>query len=331
MNRTCNRRVSAGFTLVELMISMVLGLLLGAAVLSIFLYSRHSFDGDEMVVRMQDDARQAVRELANDVGMAGFYADLLLPSAIVPDDSLDVGTDCGDPGVMNAIYQMVDGADSLSLTVVDNATGAAAAAAFSCIDASELVAGTDVIAAKRVAGATTAVPVANRVYLRTNGTVGLLHVEPAASPPTVDVPVPFAEWEYRPSIYFVRNYAAAAGDGIPTLCRKVLQYDSPPSVVTECLAQGIENLQVEFGLDDDGDGAPNYYASSPTLAELQTAVSARISVLARSADRDLQYTNDKTYRIANAPDFTPADNYYRRVFTVTVNIPNMQSLRLIGS
>jgi type IV pilus assembly protein PilW len=330
MNRTCNRRASAGFTLVELMISMVLGLLLGAAVLSIFLYSRHSFDGDEMVVRMQDDARQAVRELASDLGMAGFYADLLLPSAIVQDDSLDVGTDCGDPGVMNAIYQTVNGADSLSLTVVDNASGASAAAAFSCIDAGELVAGTDVVATKRVAGATTAVPVANRVYLRTNGTVGLLHVEPAPTP-AVAVPVPFAEWEYRPSIYFVRNYAVVAGDGIPTLCRKVLQYDSPPTVVTECLAQGIENLQVEFGLDDDGDGEPNYYASDPTLGELQTAVSARISVLARSADRDLQYTNDKTYRIGNAPDFTPADNYYRRVFTVTVNIPNQQSLRLIGS
>jgi type IV pilus assembly protein PilW len=319
------RHAVAGFTLIELMIAMVLGLLMGTVVISIFLYSRRSFDSDERVMRMQDDARQAVFELGHDFEMAGFWADLLLPTAVDPDDtSLTIDDDCG-PGT-NWIYQAVDGDDSLSVTAVDNATGTSAAAYYTCIDSSEVVAGTDVVAIKRVAGAE-ATPVANGIYLRTNGTVGTLYQADGTTTTDPD----YRDWEYRPSIYYIRNYANSAGDGIPTLCRKVLQFGATAKMGTECLAQGIENLQVEFGLDSDGDGLPNHYASDPSIDELQTAVTARIYVLARAADPDLQYTNSKTYEFANAAASTPADHYYRRVFSMTVGMHNLRSLRLLGS
>lgn len=332
MNRG-GHRLASGFTIVELMVAMVLGLLMGGAILNVFLFSRHSFDRDESVMRMQDDARQAVRTLADDLSMAGFWADLLLPSAVVMDGSLAVGTDCGPAAVADWIYQPVTPgtSESLAVTFVDNATGATAAASFSCIDAGEIEPDTDVIAIKRVAGADTAVPIDDTVYLRTNGTVGLLFMEPAAVPPAAAVPAPFKNWEYRPGIYYVRNFAITAGDGIPTLCRKVLVFDSPPSMDTECLAQGIEDLQIEFGLDEDGDGRPNLYLANPTLAQLQIAVSARIYVLARTSDPDLRYTNPKTYRIGNAPEYTPADNFYRRVFSISVGINNLRSLQELRS
>jgi type IV pilus assembly protein PilW len=283
---------------------------------------------------MQDDARQAVRELTNDLSISGFWADLVLPGAVTQDGSLAVVTDCGPAGVVNWIYHAVTPGtnDSLAVTGVDNATGANANTRFSCIAAGELVPGTDVIAVKRAAGARlTGAPVANTVYLRTNGTLGLLYREPPAVPPAVAVPAPFSDWEYRPSIYYVRNFAASVGDGIPTLCRKVLQYGGVPTVVTECLAQGIEDLQIEFGLDPDGDAEPNIFVPNPTLAQLQTAVAARIYVLARSADPDIQYTNGKTYQISNAPAYAPADNFYRRVFSVTVGLRNLASLRRLRS
>lgn len=327
------RRTARGFTLVELMISMLLGLLLAAAVVSVYVYNRYSFNQGESVLRMQDDARQAVRELVNDLGMAGYWADLILPGAVTPDASLAVGTDCGPAGAPNWIYQTVNAAtgESLAITTVDNATAATATASFSCIDGGELVPGTDIVAVKRVAGAEAAAITADTVYLRTNGTLGLLYREPEAAPPAVSVPAPFSEWEYRPSVYYVRNFGVTPGDGIPTLCRKVLQFGAPPTVTTECLAHGIENLQAEFGLDTDADGEPNVYVSNPTLAQLQTAVTARLYVLARSAEPDLQYTNGKTYTIGNAPAYTPADNFYRRVYSVTVGLHNLISLRRLRS
>jgi type IV pilus assembly protein PilW len=308
--------------------------LLGSAIITIFVNNRHGFDRDESVMRMQDDARQALRELTNDLTLAGFLADLILPASVTEDTSLTVAMDCGPVGVANWIYHMVTPgtANSQAVTGVDNATGATANAAYSCINAGELVPGTDVIAVKRVAGARLAGATAvNTVYLRTNGTLGLLYQEPADAPPAITVPAPFSEWEYRPSIYYVRNFANTAGDGIPTLCRKVLQFGGAPTVATECLAQGIENLQVEYGLDPDGDGRPNVFLANPTFAQMQTAVAARVYVLARSSDADIQYTNQKTYRLSNAPAYTPADNFYRRVFSITVGLRNLASLRRLRS
>ena len=318
-------------TMVELLVAMLLAVILGAAIVSAFAANSHSFNQDESVLRMQDDARHALRELSFAISMAGHYGELLVPGAITNDDNLTVGTDCGAAGVVEWVYRTVrpGTGDSLSITSVDNATGAQANTRHSCIQASELEAGTDVISIKRVSGARSAATTAGRVYLRTNGTVGLLYQAPAPATPDLDVPLPRAEWEYRPSVFFIRNYANIAGDGIPTLCKKVLR-GNLPGMVTECLATGIENLQIEYGIDTSGDSNPNLYLPSPTVAEMQNVVNARIFLLARTTDLDFRYVNDKTYNISNAPAFQPDDGFHRRVFSTTVTIQNIRSLSAMG-
>lgn len=327
-----NTRTQNGFSLVELMIAMTLGLVLSGGLISIFINNRHSFDRDDVILSMQDDARHAIRELVNDLTMAGLWADLILPASIVPDTSLGVGIDCGPVAAADWIYRAVipGTSQSESLTMVDNATVASANASFSCLGA-EIVPGTDIVAIKRVAGARAPMVLTdNTVYLRTNGTVGLLFQEPADVPPVVPVPVPFTDWEYRPSIYYVRNFAIQAGDDIPTLCRKVLDFGPVPNMVTECLAQGVEDLQVEVGLDSNGDGNPNVYLPNPTPAQMQNAVSARLFVLARSTQSDIKYTNEKSYSISNAPVYAPNDNFYRRVYSVVVGLRNLKALTNLG-
>lgn len=318
-------------TLVELLVAMTLSLVVGAAIITVFTNNSKSFREDENMQRMQDDARNALRELAFDISMAGHYADLVAPSSITGDTTLVVGTDCGPAGVPNWVYQaQAAGVDEhQSLLAVDNANGGAANASHSCITASELQPGTDVVSIKRVAGGDVAAPTAGSIYLRTNGTVGLLYREPASATPPVIVPAPFKDWQYRPRIYFVRNYSNTPGDGIPSLCRKVLA-GAGPSMTTECLAQGIENLQVEYGLDGDGDSKPDAYRSNPTQTQMQSAVTARIFVLARSVEADFSYDDVKTYTLGNSAPYTPADNFHRRVSSVTVNIPNIRALALLG-
>ena len=331
LSRKKSAAAQRGMTLVELMIAMLLSLILGGAIIAAFVTNSHSFNQDENVLRMQDDARHALREIAFEIGMAGHYADLLVPSAITNDSNLAIGTDCGVAGVNQWMYRTfaVGTGDNLSVTSVDNATGGAANAAHSCLQAGEVEPGTDVVEIKRVAGARTAVPVANRVYLQTNGTVGLMYKAPFPATPDVVVPLPNASWEYRPSIFFVRNFANTAGDGIPTLCKKVLR-GAGPSMVTECLASGIENLQIEYGIDTSGDNLPNVYLPNPTLGRLQNVVTARIIILARTTNFDTKYDNDKTYNVSNSPAYTPADNFRRRVFSTTVTIQNIRSLNTMG-
>jgi type IV pilus assembly protein PilW len=143
------------------------------------------------------------------------------------------------------------------------------------------------------------------------------------------VPLPRAEWEYRPSIFYIRSFANAAGDGIPTLCKKVLR-GILPSMITECLATGIEDLQIEYGIDTTDDSNPNVYLANPTVAQLQSAVTARIFLLARTTKIDTRYVNDKTYNVSNAPAYSPGDNFHRRIFSTTVAIQNIRSLNAMG-
>jgi type IV pilus assembly protein PilW len=326
-----NFRANNGFSLTELLIAMTLGLIMGTGIVTLFVNNRHSFDRDETILTLQDDARQAIRELTNDLTMAGLWADLVLPGAVVPDGSLEIGTDCGPAGVLEWIYRTTVPltGEPESLTMVDNATVATANAAYSCLG-DEIVPGTDIVAIKRVAGQQAPMALtADTVYLRTTGTVGLLFQEPADVPPAVPVPAPFVTWEYRPSIYYIRNFAVVPGDAIPTLCRKVLEFSSPPSIETECLAQGIENMQIEIGLDSDADGNPDVYVTNPTIAQMELAVTAKVHLLARSAEPDTLYTDEKTYRLSNAPDYAPDDNFYRRVFSMVIGLRNLQALRIL--
>ncbi len=90
----------------------------------------------------------------------------------------------------------------------------------------------------------------------------------------------------------------------------------------DCLAEGIEQLHVEFGLDTDGDLVPNQYKSDITAAEAETTVTARIYLLARSASAETTYTNTKKYYLGSLAEITASDKYYRRVFSTTVTLRN---------
>ena len=319
-----------GLSLVELMIAMVLALVLTAAVVTVFANNRHAFTQDENIQQMQDDARHALRELTFDISMAGNYGDLLVPGSVTPDGNLTLTTDCGPVGAPEWMYQTVQAGtgNSLSIVALDNASAAQAAANFSCIGGGEFVDGTDVVSVKRVAGARAGALTNGRVYLRTNGTVGLLFKEPTGAP-AINVPAPRADWEYRPAIYYIRNFAYEPDDGIPTLCKKVLRGASP-GMTTECLAAGIEDMQIEYGIDVNGDSFANVYMPSPTLLELQNVVSARIALLARTTEIDTRYTNDKTYALSNAAPYSPDDSFHRRVVSTTVGIQNIRSLNAMG-
>jgi type IV pilus assembly protein PilW len=322
------KNLQKGFSLAEVLIAMLLGLILMFGLTNLFVQNRASFSHDQVMSRMQEDSRVAIAEIARDISMAGHWADLLIPESIQQDSSLDIGTDCGPAGVANWMYQIIDaGGNSSAITAIDNATAAEANAAFSCIATAEFQAGTDVVSIKGVAGVSAAAPTTNDIYLRTNGTVGVLFRHPMSATPPVTVPVPNNNWQYAPRIYYIRNFATTAGDGIPTLCRKLLQLANPPNVATECIAQGVENLQVEFGLDTSNDGDANVYVSDPTLAQMQTVISARISLLARGTELVVNYNNDKTYSISNAPDYSPADQFPRRVFSTSTTIRNLKYLR----
>jgi len=319
-------RRQRGMSLAEIMIGLLLSMLIMVGMGSLFIQSKRSYDQDEQIARMQEDARFALTELVRDISLAGFWATMLDGQNVTLDASLTLATDCGPAAWAGAdewIYTAVP-----AVAQIDNATAAEAAAAFSCIDADEFQAGTDVISIKKLQGAETEVAdlVTGEVYFETNGTIGILFEHD----PVPGTAAPVSYWSYLPMIYYIRNYSVSAGDGIPALCRKTMVSSPTPDITTECLAEGIEDFQVEFGVDTDGDGIANQYKSDPTAVEMEDVTAVRIYILSRSTDQDFSYTNEKTYMLANAPDYVPDDNYYRRTYTTTILMRNPANLNRLG-
>lgn len=369
---------SRGFTIVELMVGLTLGLILLAGLLIVFSNASRSFRKDENASRIHDELRLSMAIMAEDLEMAGFWSELHDPGRIDTTDAtlaLSNNTSCG-AGTLTSAFVYTSLAQPI---VFENNVATATPARFPFI--CDAVPNSDVIAIRRLSGTwsgrtlqaddpgTAAVEAAGtrqgateagNVYVRTNGTVGRIFIPVAdngapatpvgnANPPAF---VAHADWQYRLVVYYVRQCATldgagACADTTPTLCRKVLEFAGPPRINTECLSQGIETLQIEYGVDaapigvfpdPSGDRVPERYESDPDLAtELPLVVAVRVSMVGRaqpgirsyggvSETRDHSYANAKTYTVADHT-YTPADNFFRDVLTSTVLLRNSTSLR----
>ena len=105
------------------------------------------------------------------------------------------------------------------------------------------------------------------------------------------------------------------------------------------LVEGIDNLQVEYGIDTNNDGTPDLYSAEPGAvnscttapcvpANWRNVVAVKLNVLARSTEATLGFVDNKSYTLGNlasgAPNIVAAagDNIKRHVFQAVVNLPN---------
>lgn len=335
-------RGSRGATLIELMISSSLGLIVIAAVGTLFMASSRSMKQDERMSMMNQELAYAIAQLVQDIEMAGHWARLHDPARVELHGNLSVAQDCG-AGTSAWVY-----ADRTAISVVDNATGADTNDRHQCIPATGILPGSDVIAIKRVMGSPAgtdtnmAAQLPGAVYLRSGNLAGRMYLNDGAA--FGNVPPPFENWEYRPVIYYIRSSFEDPGE--PALCRHRLQATgsaTPPAFVGECLAQGVESMHVELGVDTDGDGAANYFWPPPPPAvpvalsalEQTQVVRVRLFLLARSIRPDTNHTeaDGKSYMFSNMQDpHVPADDsidrhYYHRTLSTEMVVRNPRTLQ----
>jgi type IV pilus assembly protein PilW len=140
--------------------------------------------------------------------------------------------------------------------------------------------------------------------------------------------------------------AADGGTPIPTLKRLELGVGSSgTTMLVRPIAEGIENLQIEYGFDTTpatvnpatgfrGDGVIDSYATNETgvgagtFAEWPNVMSARLFVLARNPVATFGSTDSKTYAMGLQGPFTPTDTQFRRhLFEGEVRLTNLSSRR----
>ncbi len=87
------------------------------------------------------------------------------------------------------------------------------------------------------------------------------------------------------------------------------------------IAEDVEDMQVNYGVDTDADGVANYYVSAGDVADFSKVVGLRLSLLVRSADRIASAPTAYTFNGATVAD--PGDRRLRFVFGSTIQLRNL--------
>lgn len=327
---------SRGFSLIEVMTALALGLVVVLMVVQLFINAKNNHAQNDRVSETLESGRYALRQIATDLKNAGNFGGVLDTSAIKVDGTLGTlssSNDCGASGQTNWAYD-VDTYRSVQYDDASINTSISPPTDHTCIKSTNYNTGTDALVVKRVFNnpyttSPASTLTTNSVYLRSDFNSACLwyYSSSSTSPSGSNCPSVSTntfDWPYRVNVYYIRNYYQTPGDGIPTLCRESLEGSSGPGMTEVCLAPGIEAFHVMFGIDTDStyDGIANKYVSNPTATELRDrVVSARIYVLARSLLPDSKLKDTKKY-ILGDKTITANDKYYRRLYSTTVLMRN---------
>lgn len=345
--RAPNRRVG-GFTIVELMVSLTLALLILGGLVTLFSNTSVARGEIDKTSRQIENGRFAMQTLSDEIRHAGYYGALANPPAVpanLPDPcSTALSTASPDVGVGKGIGLPVQG-------YAGQPTLAAMTAILSCLDAaSGYVPNTAVLVVRRIStAAPSSTATAGYFNMQVSGCAGdtsaylldtaagtfNLHAKNSTTPclPLTGAPAgPISPLFVR--IYFVSSCSnktdctAAGADSAPTLKRIDI---TPGAASVTAIADGIENVQFEYGQDSDNDGAPNTYSTTTTLpttpADWANVVSVRVHLLARNTDPTGGFTDGKTYALGSGTSVTPGGSFKRHAYDEVVRINNVSGRR----
>ncbi len=329
---------SMGFSLIEMMITLSLGLLILGMVINLFITTKQNHTQNSRVSSVLENGRFALRMLSNDLKAVGFMGGMWEMTSLSIDPSISLAVDCGQAAEANWAY---DVQTYSHMQFRYNVSSVTANSQFQCINAGDFQNSTDVLAVKRTYTEKDTAALANNVvYLRSDYNTGCFWYHDAANPNPAGVNCPaanFEDWRYLVNIYYIRSYTDNPGDGNPSLCKKYLTASNDPTPVPTmaevCLAEGIEHFHVQYGIDTDlpRDGVANTFISNPTATQVSTqAVSAKIFVLVRADREDTTFTNNKTYTMGDR-QIVVNDMYYRRMYSTTVVLRNPRNTALFNA
>jgi type IV pilus assembly protein PilW len=314
-----------GFTLIEMLISITIGLGILAGLVGVLASNASSSRSNDRTSELMTNGRYALNSMKQELREAGFrgytWAEPLGTAALggIGNECLEVGAAAGS--FISNIRQGVWGSNNVNPYAAN------------CILAANYAANTDVMVVRRLAPTPTATAslVANSLYFLTTYDRGQLFR--GVVPPTFTGAAPLANFVFRTYVYYIRPWTVSAAENpqIPALVRLSLVPGGGgnPNLTTELVASGIERMQVQYGrltttpdtqyLNTVAGASFSIDATQPTDWEEVNAV--RIWLLARNATTEPGYNNTTTYAMGDQP-FTPNDGFRRQLFTSVVQLRN---------
>ncbi|MFM5567015.1 PilW family protein [Aeromonas veronii] len=323
--------ISRGFTLVEWLVAMLLGLFLLAGVFTVFVMSRSSSEDAFDQSELQENGRLAIRLISQDIKWAGFFGAYTGQSTQVGSSlSLSTGStilsasDCLDERSVGSLPSPLGPIRGLWVSRVSASKGLSG---FTCIDANVRVANSDVISIKRLVGRP--IPASegldtNRFYMAANSQEARI-IKGSETRPLFGANNESQIWEYQHYIYYLSQE-----DGIPVLRKRYLTVNGGSALIGGAMAEGIEHMVLMYGVDDSliPDGRIDRYMSTDQMTTQRwnegRVLGARLFLLIRAARESSRYKNNNSYQLGNITVNGGGDGYRRLLLESSIALRNQQ-------
>jgi type IV pilus assembly protein PilW len=344
--------VARGFTLVELMIAMAIGVITVIAALQLLATARDAYRVNERIARLQEQARTALAVMEPDLEMAGFYGFTHTPETIQLISSGD--THAVVASALSLRQFPLRSGDALPAAVSGLPPGAHACGINFAVDVSMPVQasnnafalgrspasscnpyqgraqdGADTLTVRRAATqTTTAEPNRLQIYsVRDTALSAQFLFADGNAPGPIDDDHQVHDLIVR--TYYVARDSVGRRD-VPALRVKSLTRSGTSIMFDEDeVMTGVEDVQVQFGVSLDGSGRASHYVDpdSPELPAAQI-VSVHLWIRVRAEEAEPSFTDARTYRYADV-EFTPSgpERHFRRVLmSRTITLRNARSI-----
>lgn len=327
------RRAQTGLSLVELMIAIALGLLILAGLTTIFVNSSRARDEVEKANQQIENGRYAMQVLSEDLRLSGFLGEFDISAAAI-------ATPTSKPDACATVLADLKAAMPLHIQGYDDGADAP-----TCL--SDLKANTDIIVIRRastcVAGSTDCAAVTTGApYFQASLCMNATELLAASSASYYRLDTNTANLDrhkrdcttvadlrrYITRIYYIANNDVGS-DGIPTLKRAELGAGGF-SIVP--IAEGVENLQLDYGIDTNNDGQPDVYSSDPDtynscagvvcVDNWRNVMAVKINLLARNTQKSAGFSDSKTYTLGATTVGPFNDSYKRHAYVGSVRLTN---------
>jgi type IV pilus assembly protein PilW len=296
------RRRQCGVSLIELMVAMTIGSVLIFGATQVYVNSRNAYGANEGVSRMQETARYAMSVIEPDVRMSNFWG-LLKGAGAVTGQALQTAAAAPvAPGAAANICGTNFAVDLSTNLQGDNNSYALSptrqAGCNSLIDLDTAAAWTttpvttaDTLTVRRASVFTNAAPTANVLELCTTRISGKLQSDISActAPPFGQLSNLIVD-----AYYIDRNSLQLAG--LPALRRKTLSSGGVLRFADQEIIAGIEDMQVQFGIDPTGNtGIATRYVNPDAVPATAQIVSVRLWLLVREDTAEQGFTDTRIY------------------------------------
>ena len=313
-----------GFSIVELMIGLTIGLLLLSVLSALLVNNSQARVELDRTMQQVENGRYAMQTLFAELRLAGYYGDGesvgAAPAAAVP-----------DPCATGLV------ALKAALPVAVQGYSQVAASPLACLSNANVQAGSDILVVRRALSEPTALASLDPAlpYIQTIGDGLVLDFGANSANFTLtDIAGAAATIRrYTVQIYFISpcstpaagcNAGSDNGKPIPTLNRLELDPNAAGGWSMVSLVEGIERLRVEYGLDADGDGAPDSYVlTTATAVNWSKVVSLNVGLLARNTRATQGHIDKKTYQLATLNVAAMNDQFKRHAYNGVVRLKNV--------